>query len=79
MHTLGAFHVKTHLSQLLNDVEQKGETIAITRHGRVIALLVPASTEDPASSAINSIRKNRQGVTLGNSLSLKSLIKEGRR
>ncbi len=79
MQTLGAFQAKTHLSQLLNDVEQKGETIAITRHGRVIALLTPVLTEDPVASAIDSIRKNRQGITLGKSLSLKSLIEEGRR
>ncbi len=79
MTTLGAFQVKTHLSQLLKAVEQKGETIVITRHGRTIALLVPALIEDPVVSAIDSIRKNRKGVTLGKSLSLKLLIQEGRR
>lgn len=31
---------KTHLTQLLSDVE-RGETIVITRHGRPIARLVP--------------------------------------
>ena len=31
---------KTHLTQLLTDVE-RGETIIITRHGRPIARLVP--------------------------------------
>ena len=31
---------KTHLTQLLTDVE-RGETIVITRHGRPIARLVP--------------------------------------
>lgn len=79
MQELGAFHVKTHLSQLLTEVEEKGETIAITRHGRIIAFLTPAATENPASLAIETIRKNRKGVTLGKNLSLKSMIEEGRR
>lgn len=69
MQTLDVFQVKTHLSQLINEVEQNGETIAITRHGRVIALLTPVVIDDPVASAINSIRKNRKGVTLGKSLS----------
>lgn len=79
MQTVGAFQVKTHLSQLLNEIEQKGETIAITRHGRTVALLTPAPHEDPVALAIESIRKNRRGVRLGKDLSLKSLIEEGRR
>jgi antitoxin (DNA-binding transcriptional repressor) of toxin-antitoxin stability system len=79
MQELGAFHVKTHLSQLLTEIAEKGETIAITRHGRVIAFLTPASTENPVFLAIETIRKNRRGVTLGKKLSLKSMIEEGRR
>lgn len=35
---------KTHLPELLDDVE-RGETIAITRHGKVIARLVPEVNE----------------------------------
>ena len=30
MKTLGAFHVKTHLSQILKEIEEKGEVIAVT-------------------------------------------------
>jgi len=37
---IAASEAKTHLSRLLDDVEH-GETIAITRHGRRIARLVP--------------------------------------
>lgn len=79
MQQLGAFHVKTHLSQLLKEVEENGETIAITRHGRVIALITPVQSENPIALAIASIRKNRKGVKLGKNISLKSLIEEGRR
>lgn len=37
---IGAFEAKTHLSELLARVEA-GETIAITKHGRPIARLIP--------------------------------------
>jgi len=79
MQTMGAFQVKTHLSQILKEIEEKGETIAITKHGQIVALLVPAPHENPIALAIESIRKNRHGVILGKDLSLKALIEEGRR
>lgn len=40
MREIQASEAKTHLPQLLSDVE-RGETIVITRHGRAIARLVP--------------------------------------
>jgi len=40
MNTIGAFDAKTHLSQLLDRVEQ-GEIIEITRRGHPVARLVP--------------------------------------
>ena len=42
MKQLGAYEAKTHLSRLLDEVE-KGESFAITKHGRPVALLVPAT------------------------------------
>ena len=79
MQTIGSFQAKTHLSQLLKQIEETGETIAITRHGQTIALLTPPPQEDPIALAIETIRKNRQGVLLGKDLSIKKLIDEGRR
>ncbi len=79
MQTIGSFQAKTHLSKFLKQVEEKGETIAITRHGQIIAFLVPALKENPVTLAIETIRKNRKGITLGKKLSLKALIEEGRR
>lgn len=38
--TIGAFEAKTHLSQLLQDV-QKGNEITITKRGKPIARLTP--------------------------------------
>ena len=40
MREVQASEAKTHLPQLLDDVE-RGETIIITRHGRPIARIVP--------------------------------------
>lgn len=40
MKTIAIVEMKAHLSAVLADVE-KGEEIAITRHGRVVARLVP--------------------------------------
>ncbi len=37
---VGAFDAKTHLSRLLDEVEQ-GASIVITRHGKRVAELVP--------------------------------------
>ena len=44
-HTVGVHEAKTHLSDLLRRVE-RGETVAITRRGRVVAEL---SAPEPAS------------------------------
>lgn len=79
MLTIGSSQAKTHLSKFLKQVEERGKTIAITRRGRVIALLTPAPKEDTIGLAIASIRKNLKGVTLGKNLTLKTLIKEGRK
>ena len=47
MEFVGAYEAKTHLPQLLDRVEG-GETITITRHGKPVAKLVPASGETPS-------------------------------
>lgn len=44
MRHIQASEAKTHLPQLLSDVE-RGETIVITRHGRAIARLVPEAAQ----------------------------------
>ena len=48
MREVPATEAKTHLAQLLSSVE-RGETIAITRHGRPIAHLVPAQAQERAA------------------------------
>lgn len=48
MRKVQATEAKTHLAQLLSAVE-RGETIAITRHGKPVAHLVPAEKQDRAA------------------------------
>ena len=45
MKEVQATAAKAHLASLLRDVEA-GETVAITRHGRTIAHIVPASAHE---------------------------------
>ena len=42
MHTVNLAHAKAHLSELLDKVEA-GEEVIITRHGRAVAHMSPAS------------------------------------
>jgi prevent-host-death family protein len=80
METVGAFEAKTHLSQLLDRVE-RGETIAITRHGEPAALLVPAR---PAAGKLShaeivaGMRELRGRVKPGK-ITVREMIDDGRR
>jgi prevent-host-death family protein len=82
MNRVGAFEAKTHFSALLERVAQ-GETIEITRRGKPVARLVPATESEEArrqraAEAIERLRELRKGLTLGG-LSWKALRDEGRR
>ncbi|HEY2616230.1 MAG TPA: type II toxin-antitoxin system prevent-host-death family antitoxin [Acetobacteraceae bacterium] len=61
MREIAASEAKTHLPQLLDEVE-RGETVVITRHGRAIARLVPEAARRQAeiARAIDSIRAIRR-------------------
>jgi prevent-host-death family protein len=81
MRSVGAFEAKTHLSQLLDEVE-KGETITITRRGVPVAVLVPPDGQRKRSVAeviesINAFRE-RANWTLGG-MTIREAIEEGRR
>jgi len=80
MREVGAFEAKNRFGQLLDRVES-GESVAITRRGKVVAYLAPpVGVLDPevARAAAERIRARRRGVTLGG-LSIADLIGEGRR
>ena len=62
MREVKATDAKTRLAELLRAVEH-GETIAITRHGKTVAHLVPASAPDRANreKAVELFRQRRSG------------------
>jgi prevent-host-death family protein len=80
MDSVGAYEAKTHLPQLLDRVA-RGEEIRITRNGRPVARLVPEPGEDATDvrSVIAQIREFRKGRRLGDDISIRELIEEGRR
>jgi prevent-host-death family protein len=68
MRQIQASEAKTHLPQLLDEVE-RGETVIITRHGRPIARLVPESERrqaeiDQAIEDIKALQKRTSRVTV---------------
>jgi prevent-host-death family protein len=77
---VGAYEAKTHLSELLDRVEN-GEQITITRHGRPVALLVSPhrNAMGTVDSAIEELLAIRAGHRLGPDLDAKALIAEGRK
>ena len=63
-----ASEAKTHLPQLLDEVE-RGETIIITRHGRAIARIIPEANQrqeeiDQAIEDIKELSKTTGTVTV---------------
>jgi prevent-host-death family protein len=63
-----ASEAKTHLPQLLDEVE-RGETIIITRHGRAIARIIPEAHQrqeeiDQAIEDIKELSKTTGTVTV---------------
>ena len=78
--TVGAYHAKTHLPELLEKVEA-GHEITITRHGMPVARLVPirrGPSSDERAAAIGRIRKLGQTLSL-RGLKVKEMLAEGRK
>ena len=73
---VGAFEAKTHLSQLLDDVE-KGAEVEITRRGRPVAVLRPAEAvrRRSALDALERLAVYRDTV---DQEELEALVNEGR-
>jgi len=75
--TVGIYEAKKKLSRLLNRVES-GEVIAITRHGKKLALLTPVNQQRPsAGQAIDGLRQLPKASRLGG-LRFNDLRDEGR-
>jgi prevent-host-death family protein len=80
MQSVGAYEAKTHLPQLLDRVA-RGEEIQITRNARPVARLVPEPADEITDirSVIAEIREFRKGRKLGDDITIRELIEEGRR
>jgi prevent-host-death family protein len=79
MKKIGVFEAKNTLSALL-DLDESGEEIIITRHGKPMARLVPphkAFSREKARAAAGAIRGRAEGAALGGH-NIKDLINEGR-
>ena len=79
MREIGAFEAKNKLGTLLDWVE-RGEEVVITRRGKPVARLIPATPgfdREKARQAAENIIARSKGVTLGG-LKIKDLINEGR-
>jgi prevent-host-death family protein len=80
MREIQASEAKTHLPQLLDEVE-RGATLIITRHGRRVARIVPEADGrqkevDKALASIRKLSKRTGKITLRELLSARD---EGRR
>lgn len=67
MRAIQASEAKTHLPQILDEVE-RGETVVITRDGRAIARIVPEAQRrqaeiDTAISTIKELRRHTGKIT----------------
>ena len=81
MESIGSFDAKTHLPQILERVAQ-GEEFTITRHGKPVARLIPATAIKPAPDVrqvIEELKAFGKGNTLGDGISIREMIEEGRR
>jgi prevent-host-death family protein len=68
MREIQASEAKTHLPQILDEVE-RGETFIITRHGRAIARLVPEAQRrqaeiDQAITGLGDLRRRVGRITV---------------
>ena len=55
MRTLGIRELRDNISEVLREVEEEGEIIEVTNHGRVVARLVPVLRPQLAHSEIEEI------------------------
>ena len=81
MKTVGAYEAKTHLPRLLDEAAA-GETITITKHAVPVAQLVPMPDKrrPDVGKAIDEWRAYRRehNITLGEGLTMREMIVEGR-
>jgi prevent-host-death family protein len=80
---VGAFEAKTKLAELLDKVEA-GESVTITRRGKVVARMIAVKSDDEAArtrALVEEIKRTRVGRDRGAKpgSTIPELIKAGRR
>lgn len=80
MTTISFYEARTHLSELLDQVA-RGKRILITRRGKPAALLSPPPVEagKDIKQVLREMKALRRGNVLGEDMSIRELIEEGRR
>ena len=80
MTSISFYDARTHFSELLDQVA-RGKKILITRRGKPAAVLSPPPVEaaKDVRQVLGEIKALRRGNTLGEGLSIRDLIDEGRR
>ena len=78
MRKIGAYELKAHLSEVLDDVEH-GQTVVVTRHGRPIARISPdaADKREQVNQAVKSLL-NFPRTRLPKGITIRKLVEEGR-
>jgi len=77
MRTVGLFEAKQKLSELV-ECARDGESIGITRRGRLAAVLVPPVPERNLQQIFKDIENIRQRAKRGRGVNIRTLIEEGR-
>jgi prevent-host-death family protein len=81
MREMGAFEAKNKLAEILDAVEG-GEEVTITRRGKPVARLIGMGDDSDRTrvrAAAQRIKELSKGITLGDGLTIRDLIDEGRR
>ena len=78
MKEIGIYEAKTHLAELIDDVEL-GEHVVITRRGRPVARLIPYRNTDEQWGEIEEAFERIRQQTKPGPPSIREMIEEGRR
>ena len=77
MRTVGLFEAKQKLSELV-ECARDGDSIGITRRGRLAVVLVPPVPERNLQQIFKDIENIRQRAKRGRGVNIRTLIEEGR-
>jgi prevent-host-death family protein len=82
MKTVGIYEARTKFAELVDEVA-RGTKVTITRRGKAVAVLSapPRQDERKLRQVVKEMleRRDREGPTLGEGLTIRDLIEEGRR